>query len=255
MRNGIPVPVPTWRRILVVDDDPDVTTLVSLSLGRLPDCTVETCHSSQDALARARSFQPELILLDVMMPLMDGPQTLQALRADPATSSIPVIFISAGLDRHDTSPGDSFGAVGIIPKPFDPVRLPSTLADIWRGEAVKPAFPAPLENLREDFMSDLRDKVDAMTSLARSLVARGWDKGTTQSLLEMAHRMAGSSGLYGLEDLSRASGVLEGMLKRALDAPRWPPARSPGDVATLVKALARHAPRARRRRRPPHVAT
>ena len=242
-----------WERILLVDDDPDVAALVSLSLGRFPGCAVEVCLSSLEAVDRARSFQPHLVLLDVMMPVMDGPATLLALRADPATAAIPVIFISAGVDRNDAPRCEGLGVAGIIPKPFDPVLLPSTLAEICRGERVKPAFPKALAGVGGEYLADLREKVDAMTALAAGLVASGWRQAPARSLLETAHRIAGSSGLYGMADLSRAAAILEAHLKRALEGPRWPPSRPPDDVATLVKALARHLPRSRRARRPRQV--
>ena len=82
------------ERVLLVDDDPDVHTLVSLALGERGGYTVEVSGSASEALERARSFQPDLILLDVVMPGTDGRQTLKALRADEATAHIPVIFLS-----------------------------------------------------------------------------------------------------------------------------------------------------------------
>ena len=243
-----------WERILLVDDDPDVGALVSRALGQVEGYTVQVCGSSIDALERARSFQPDLILLDVMMPGMDGPETLKALRANETTASIPVIFMSAGADRHDAPQYQKLGAMGVIPKPFDPALLPATLRAICGGQPIKQAYPRDFDDLRGAYLSELPAKTDAMAALAAALVAGGWHKPTVESLMQMAHRLAGSSGLYRVDGLARAAGILEAMLKRLLEAPRWPPSRPPDDVATLVKALARCVPGGARRARRAHQA-
>jgi two-component system OmpR family response regulator len=239
-----------WRRILLVDDDPDIGVLVSQALGQAEGCTVQVCGSSIDALERARTFPPDLILLDVMMPGMDGPQTLEALRANEATASIPVIFMSAAVDRHDAPHYRKLGAMGVIPKPFDPALLSATLTGICGGQPIPPAYPRNFHDLRGAYESELPERTDAMVALAAALVAGGWHEPTVESLMQMAHRLAGSAGLYGVDGLARAAGILEAMLKRVLEAPRWPPSRPPDDVATLVKAVARCVPgEARRARR------
>lgn len=239
------------ERVLLVDDDPDVGDLVSLALGPREGYTVQVCGSSIDALEHARSFRPDLILLDVMMPGMDGPETLKALRANETTASIPVIFMSARADRHDAPQYQKLGAMGVIPKPFDPTLLPATLRGICSGQPIKQpikqAYPRDFDDLRGAYLRELPEKTDAMAALAAALVAGGWHKPTVESLMHIAHRLAGSSALYGVDGLARAAGILEAMLKRLLEAPRWPPSRPPDEVATLVKALARCVPRRARR--------
>ena len=236
-----PPPGATWRRVLLVDDDPDVAAIVALALAQVPGCAVSVCAASRDAVARARAVSPDLVLLDVMMPVMDGPATLRALRAEPETASIPVVFISAGVDAHDAPRFRALGAAGVVPKPFDPVRLPATLAAILRGEAAEHAYPKLPAPLRAEYAAELRATTREMARLAAALVAGGWDRPLARSLADMAHRLAGSSGLFGLPAVAGAAATLEAMLKRALDG-EWPPARPAADVATLVKALARGAP-------------
>ena len=237
------------ERVLLVDDDPDVGALVSRALGPREGYTVQVCGSSIDALECARSFRPDLILLDVMMPGRDGPETLKALRANETTASIPVIFMSAGADRPDAPQYQKLGAMGVIPKPFDPDLLPATLRGICSGQPIKQACPSNFDDLRGVYLSELPEKTDAMAALAAALVAGGWHKPTVESLMHMTHRLAGSSALYRVDGLARAAGILEAMLKRLLEAPRWPPSRPPDDVATLVKALARCVPGGARRAR------
>jgi CheY-like chemotaxis protein len=184
-----------------------------------------------------------------MMPGMDGPETLKILRANETTASIPVIFMSAGADRHDAPPYQKLGAMGVIPKPFDPALLPATLRGICGGQPIKQAYPMNFDDLRGAYLSELPDKTDAMAALAAALVAGGWHKPTVESLMQMAHRLVGTSALYRVDGLAQAAGILEAMLKRLLEGPRWPPSRPPDDVATLVKALARCVPGGARRAR------
>lgn len=110
-------------RILYVDDDPDIreVALIALELDGLLE--VRACASGADALQVAPDYQPALILLDVMMPLMDGPTTLSHLRADPRTAAIPVVFITARTQSPEIAQLKQLGALGVIPKPFDPMAL------------------------------------------------------------------------------------------------------------------------------------
>ncbi len=112
----------SWR-ILYVDDEADIREVASLSLELDPDFEILTCASGHEALIRAREWMPDLILLDVMMPGMDGPTTLGRLREQPETASIPVIFITARTQSAEIEDFLSLGARGVIAKPFDPMAL------------------------------------------------------------------------------------------------------------------------------------
>lgn len=110
-------------RVLYVDDEPDIRELVGISLGLDPDIQTKSCASGSDALVAAAEWLPDLILLDVMMPSMDGPQTLQHLREKATTAEIPVVFMTARAQPRELAQFLSLGAAGIIPKPFDPIGL------------------------------------------------------------------------------------------------------------------------------------
>ncbi len=110
-------------RVLYVDDDPDIRAVAQMALEMDGELNVRACASGAEALAEAPGFQPDLILLDVMMPQMDGPTTLAALRADPRTADIVVVFITARTQAADVAQLKTLGAVGVIPKPFDPMTL------------------------------------------------------------------------------------------------------------------------------------
>lgn len=125
--------IKTLTRILYVEDDPDIQAVVRLSLESLGGFTVYVSNSGSEALQAAPEFAPELILLDVMMPDMDGPTTIQALREIPGMAEIPFVFLTAKTQPADTARYLGLGALRVIPKPFDPTELPQTLLDLWKG--------------------------------------------------------------------------------------------------------------------------
>ncbi|MDB5526583.1 MAG: response regulator receiver domain protein [Rhizobium sp.] len=119
----------TALRVLHVDDDADIREVVEISLGLDPDLVTRSCGSGMEALTLAMDWSPDLILLDVMMPAMDGPATLAHLRDDPGTRGIPVIFMTACMEIRELNIFRSHSDLGVIPKPFDPM----TLAALVRG--------------------------------------------------------------------------------------------------------------------------
>ena len=112
-------------RILYVDDEDDIREVASMSLELDPSIEVRTCSSGFEAIAVAGEWRPDLILLDVMMPSMDGPATLAKLRADPATAAIKVVFITARTQAYEVEQFREMGVEGVIAKPFDPMTLAS----------------------------------------------------------------------------------------------------------------------------------
>jgi two-component system, OmpR family, response regulator len=114
-------------RILHVDDDPDIREIVDLSLALDPQLEVRACGSGAEAIEAAAEWSPTLILLDVMMPQMDGPTTLSHLRENPRTSGIPVLFMTARAQAREIEKFIALGAQGVISKPFDPMTLGSVV--------------------------------------------------------------------------------------------------------------------------------
>ncbi len=119
------------RRILFVEDEPDIQAVARLALEAVGGFTVALCNSGKEAVAQAAAFAPDLILLDVMMPEMDGPQTLQVLRTLPQTAETPVIFMTAKVQPHEVAQYRAMGALDVIAKPFDPMSLSATIQTIW----------------------------------------------------------------------------------------------------------------------------
>ena len=113
----------TSKRILIVDDEADIREVAQVSLELVGQFEVLTAGCGRDAIARARADRPDAILLDVMMPDMDGPTTLAQLQSDPATRDIPVVFLTAKAQTAERTRLAELGAAGILTKPFDPLRL------------------------------------------------------------------------------------------------------------------------------------
>lgn len=125
---------PVALNILLIEDDPDIQKMVQLSLKYQGGHSVSVASGGQEGLVKARAERPDLILLDVMMPEMDGYEVCQRLKADPETASIPVVFLSARAQQSEIQKGKDLGAAGYLVKPFDPMTLSSYLEAILESE-------------------------------------------------------------------------------------------------------------------------
>jgi CheY-like chemotaxis protein len=114
------------RRVLLIDDEDDIREVTQLSLEMVANWEVISAKSGAEGILRAVADQPDAILLDVMMPDMDGPTTFTRLRANPATRHIPVILLTA--TKMQGSGQATLDVAAVIPKPFDPMRLPGQIA-------------------------------------------------------------------------------------------------------------------------------
>jgi two-component system, OmpR family, response regulator len=121
---------PPLRRILFVEDDPDIQVVATMALESLGGFAVFACASGAEALSRFGEISPDLVLLDVMMPGMDGPATLTALRQLPS-GGVPVVFMTARVQAHEIARYREMGAADVIAKPFDPMTLAETVQTIW----------------------------------------------------------------------------------------------------------------------------
>ncbi|WP_342238800.1 response regulator [Inquilinus sp. OTU3971] len=118
-------------RILYVEDDADIRSVAGFALEAVGGFVLAACASGEEALARAPGFAPQLLLLDVMMPGMDGPETLAALREMPGTAVTPAVFMTAKVQLHEVARYRALGAIDVISKPFDPMTLSDEIRAIW----------------------------------------------------------------------------------------------------------------------------
>jgi CheY-like chemotaxis protein len=125
------MPEATLNRILYVEDDADIRQIVKMSLEMVGNYQVAACGSCADALGMVDDFEPDLLLLDVMMPGTDGPKTLQILRERDTVADTPAIFITAKVQAGDMARYRSVGVLDVIVKPFDPMGLPGQIEQTW----------------------------------------------------------------------------------------------------------------------------
>jgi CheY-like chemotaxis protein len=209
----------TGLRILHVDDEPDIREVVELSLGLDPAFTVKSCASGGDALATVANWRPDLILCDVMMPVMDGPATLARLRQSPDTARIPVVFMTARAQAREMEHFKSLGATGVIAKPFDPL----TLASFVRHQLQTAGITA----LRDGFLKRLRADAMALATCRRELAADSPSDAALEQTRSFAHALAGAAGIFGFQQIGAAAAALE----KAIEGP---PA---GSLAAVERAL------------------
>ena len=121
-------------KILYVEDEPDIRMVAEFALEG-EDFELLPCASGLEALEKAMAFQPDLLLLDVMMPGMDGPTTLAQLREQPNTSQTPVIFMTAKVQPREVAEYRAMGAIGVITKPFDAMGLAEEILGLLKEAA------------------------------------------------------------------------------------------------------------------------
>ena len=150
-----------------------------------------------------REWNPDVILLDVMMPVMDGPATLSRLRANPMTADIPVIFMTARAQARELDRFRSIGAVGVIAKPFDPMTLAASVR-----RQLQPVAD-PLRELRASFLQRVKRDIDVL-SVNRAALQDGIElPHTLDRIRHIAHGLSGAGGIYGFPELSDAAAAVE----------------------------------------------
>lgn len=120
------------KRILYAEDEPDVQTIVEMTIQAMSDYEIKICDNGKKLLDCVEDYNPNLILLDVMMPEMDGPTTFNNLQQNKNTKDIPVIFMTAKAQVHEVEKFKEIGALGVITKPFDPMSLCDEILEIWK---------------------------------------------------------------------------------------------------------------------------
>ena len=120
------------EKVLYVEDEADIRAIAELALAKVGGFEVLICASGPEAIEKAAGFKPDIMLLDVMMPGMDGPSTLEALRALPGLGAVPAVFLTAKALPAEIARYKKLGARGTIAKPFDPMTLSDQVRAIWQ---------------------------------------------------------------------------------------------------------------------------
>jgi CheY-like chemotaxis protein len=214
----------TALRVLHVDDDADIREVVAGSLALDPDFTTQSCASGEEALAVAAAWSPDIILLDVMMPVMDGPTTLAGLRRNPRTARIPVVLMTARAQSRELDLFRSYGAAGVIGKPFNPI----TLAPEVR-RYVRPADDW-LEPIRKGFLRRARDDAAMLASQRSALEEEMVSPALLVGIRDLAHALAGAGEIFGFPEIGGAAAALEESVIEL---------KNSGSIAAIAHALDR----------------
>lgn len=119
------------QRIVHVEDDESIRAIAKISLERIGNFTLLSCASGSEALEKTKQFAPDMILLDVMMPEIDGPTTLKRLREEMDLSEVAIVFVTAKIQSSEIEYYKSLGACGVVLKPFDVMTLSEQLRQYW----------------------------------------------------------------------------------------------------------------------------
>jgi CheY-like chemotaxis protein/HPt (histidine-containing phosphotransfer) domain-containing protein len=188
-------------RILHVDDDPFMRDVVELALGFNSEFVVMSCEGGEEALAAVPGWQPDLIILDVLMPEMDGPALLARLREDPATAKIPVIFITGRAPAAERGRLMALGAVAVIAKPFYPVKL---------AEAVRRhMLTVRLASAGYNFAQRLRTDAATLASFRDRLRNSADSSFVPDEFQSFVHKLAGAAGVFDFQAVSTTAALLE----------------------------------------------
>jgi CheY-like chemotaxis protein len=225
-------------RILHIDDEADIREVIEISLGLDPAFAVRSAESGAEGLAVAGEWNPDAILLDVMMPSMDGPATLARLREDPRTAGVPVIFMTARAQSREADRLRALGAIGVIAKPFDPMTLAASVRDYLR-----PAVD-PLEDLRAGFLRRVRRDLAALSEDRATLRDSTAQPQVLDRIKRIAHSLAGAGGIYGFSEISDAAAAVEDASLAEIDG-----TGTDGVLSAALDGLIAFAPRLGNRQR------
>lgn len=232
------------NRILYVEDDPDIQTIAKIALEKIGGFTVRVCGSGREALDAVSGFAPDCVILDVMMPGMDGPSTLAALRAMPAGANVPVIFMTAKVQSSEIAQYKALGALDVIAKPFDPMSLASTIRNIL-GQATATRIPAALleqlQQLRQGVGQEIPSRIEKIETAWRSLGGGRWDAEAATNLRSLLHSTVGTAGTFGYKQTSLQARSAESRLGALLATSNAPTHEQLEEMTESIIALSRAA--------------
>lgn len=221
------MPLTQLNRILYVEDEPDIRSVATIALEAVGHFTVRACESGVEALAALPEFKPDLILLDVMMPGMDGPTTLGRLRELPEAAGIPAAFMTAKAQPAEIAALKSAGALEVIPKPFDPMTLSETVRALWHQhahpeqtsvdrapdrEAAGDTFERKVQSIRRDFLTRLPARVGEIEQAVSELAVAADSSAGLASLRRLVHTLRGSAGTLGMLRIAESAARFESLI-------------------------------------------
>jgi two-component system, OmpR family, response regulator len=212
------------QSVLCVDDDPDICEVVRATLCLVAGLDVHTAGSGEQAIDLAYEHRPDLILMDVMMPGLDGPATLKRIRNSALINEIPLVFLTAKVLPAEIAHFLQLGAIGVIRKPFDPIKLGDELLALWEGKdsarevigtqnAPSPV-QAQIDSLAESFLQRTRGDAVRLTEMFERVRAGDWS--ILKDVERIAHSINGTGAMFGFPQLSAAGEAIEEVAREVM---------------------------------------
>jgi CheY-like chemotaxis protein len=203
--------------VLYVDDDPDICEVVKTTLCMIAGLNVHTAGSGEQAIDLAYELRPDLVLMDVMMPGLDGPSTLKRMREHALLRDIPVIFLTAKVLPAEVARFLQLGAIGVIGKPFDPLKLCDELFALWKHsrverevkdtDAEQSQVKAQVSSLAQGFLQRTRGDVVHLRAIFER--ARHENRSVFEEAQRIAHSIHGTGAMLGFPEISATGGAIE----------------------------------------------
>jgi two-component system, OmpR family, response regulator len=207
-----------FESILYVDDDPDISSIVAATLRQIPGLRVCTADSGERAIDLAFEIRPDLVLMDVMMPGLDGPEVFRRMHANALLANVPVIFMTAKALPTEIAKFLQLGAIGVIVKPFDPVKLYDDLCVLWTARcpkkqcsttpiaATESRVRVEVDLLTASFLQRARSDVTSLAKLIK--LALDGEYSVFKEIERVAHSIHGSGAMFGFPEVSAAGGAI-----------------------------------------------
>jgi two-component system OmpR family response regulator len=229
--------------VLYVDDDPDICEVVTAALSLIAGLNVRTAGSGEQAIDLAYELRPDLVLMDVMMPGLDGPSTLKLMRERAPLADIPVIFLTAKVLPAEVAHLLQLGALGVIGKPFNPLKLYDDLSVLWKGAHATRGSDCALAgqsqvreqvgSLTDSFLRRARDDVVRLLAIIER--AGHEDRSVLKEAERIAHSIHGAGAMFGFPEVSVAGGTIEQLAEDAVAGTAAP--SSPCEPTVLRRLL------------------
>ena len=240
---------PSPAKVLYVEDVAVIRLLAKQALESAGGFSVALCSSGEEAVGKAVSFAPDIILLDVMMPGMDGPATLRALRQLPETARTPVVFMTGDAGPDDLLRYRQLGAVEVIAKPFDPLTLAARVGGVFRQQAFevsseKADSQAEFAGLQRDYLQGLPEKLAGLKAVFENR-GNGLEPESLREAGFIAHSLAGSAGSFGFQAIGEHARKLQELLLPYSSAGSSPDAQRLQTIRQQYETIANEIHKAR----------
>lgn len=214
------------HHIFYIDDDMDILSVVKFALEKIGGYEVTATTDSRSAIEQLRTLTPDLIMLDIMMPEMDGPTVLAQLRTYPHLSDVPMVLTTALVQDADMERYKVLNVAGILHKPFNTMALPETIRSFWHNhhyQHVADEATIP-EDLRREYLKTLGMYHNQISTFLMQCQQNNASRTEIENMAQLAHKLAGSGATYGYPQISDTARALKNSIHLEHDAEKIIPA-------------------------------